>query len=175
MKLNRLFLIGALSTVFIVSACDKDDDDNNEATNEQDKTFVMQAAISNRSEIELGELAITNATNPSVKEFAQMMVTSHTTAQADLAEVTDDLDLGLADSLDAENKMLEQTLSTLTGAAFDQQYMASQVAAHQKTLANFDTEINAGMNQQVKGYATEYRPHIKMHLDSATAIYNRIK
>ena len=175
MKLNRLFLIGALSTVFIVSACDKDNDDDDETTNAQDQTFVMQAAMSNRAEVELGTLATTRAENASVKEFGQMMVTEHTTAQSELADIADDLDLGLADSLDAENKALKETLSALSGAAFDVAYMNSQVAAHEKTLANFDAEISGGSNQQVKAYASKYRPHIRMHLDSATAVNDRIK
>lgn len=175
MKLNRLFLIGALSTAVIFSACDKDDDDNNETTNAQDQTFVMQAAMSNRAEVEMGNLATTRASHPSVKAFAQMMVMEHTTAQTELADVADDVDLGLADSLDADAKSMQQMLTGLSGTAFDQAYMSGQVAAHQKTLTNFDAELSAGSNQKVKGYASKYRPHIQMHLDSATAIYNRIK
>ena len=104
-----------------------------------------------------------------------MMVMEHNKAKTDLMDIADDLDVTYKDSLDAENVAMKATLSGLSGTAFDQAYMQGQVAAHEKTLMNFDAEISGGSNSQVKGYATEYRPHIKMHLDSATAIYNRVK
>lgn len=175
MKLNRFFLVGVLSTALVFSACDKDDNDENETTNAQDQTFVMQASMSNRAEVEMGTLASTKATNPSVKAFAQMMIQEHTTAQTELQNIANDVNASFMDSLDTENKAMKQTLMGLSGMAFDQMYMSSQVAAHQKTLVNFDTEINGGSNQRVKSYATKYRPHIQMHLDSAMAINNRIK
>ncbi len=157
-----------------ISSCDKDDDDD-EMTNTQDQTFVMQAGMSNRAEIDMGTLAGTRATNASVKAFAQMMTTEHNTAQSDLKDVANSVGVAFKDSLDAENVALKQTLSGLSGMAFDRAYMQSQVTAHQKTLANFDAEISGGSSSKVKSYANEYRPHIQMHLDSATAIYNRIK
>jgi putative membrane protein len=149
MKLNRLFLIGTLGLAVSFSSCDKDDDDDDEMTNTQDQTFVMQAGMSNRAEIDMGTLASTKATNASVKNFAQMMITEHNKAQSDLQDVADDVDLPYTDSLDAENVALKQTLSGLSGVAFNRAYMQSQVAAHTKTLANFDAGLSGGSSQRV--------------------------
>ena len=86
MKLKKLFFTASFIAGFLLVACNKDDD-NDENTNTQDQTFVMQAAMSNRAEVDLGTLASTKATNSSVKAFAQMMVTEHSTAQSDLQNV----------------------------------------------------------------------------------------
>lgn len=173
MKLSRFFLAGSILTATVFSACDRNDEDEN--TNAQDQTFVMQASMSNRAEVELGTLATAKAVNPSVKAFAQMMVQEHSKAQSELASISSNVNLAFSDSLGVTMTALKQTLSAMSGAAFDKAYIASQVGAHQQTLVNFDAEINAGSNQQVKAYASKYRPHIRMHLDSALAINGRIQ
>src|SRR5215203_225189 len=175
MKLKRLFLVASLFTAVTFTACDDDDNDTEEITNTQDQTFVIQAAMSNRAEVDMGTLASTKAVNPSIKTFAQMMVTEHTQAQTDLEDVADDVNVNYGDTLSTEDKALKATLSRLSGEAFDKAYIQSQVTAHQKTLANFDAELASGSNAKVRSYATEYRPHIQMHLDSATAINTRIR
>src|SRR3712207_3766773 len=88
MKLRHLFLAGSVAATFLFAGCDKEDDDNvDNAVNAQDSTFLVQASLSNRAEIDLGALAATNATDSSVKAYAQMMVAEHTTAQAELVIV----------------------------------------------------------------------------------------
>ena len=176
MKLNRLFLIGTLGLAMGVASCDKDDDEQtSEMTNSQDQTFVMQAGMSNKAEVEMGTLATTMASDSSVKAFAQMMVTEHTTAQTELTNLADDVDITIKDSTSASNVALKDSLSGLSGTNFDQAYIQTQMTAHQQTLSVFDAEISGGGSAKVKSYASKYRPKIQVHLDSATAIYNRIK
>src|SRR5215204_1915364 len=98
MKLKRLFLVASLFTGVAFTACD-DDNDTEEITNTQDQTFVMQAAMSNRAEVDMGTLASTKAVNPSVKTLAQMMVTEHTQAQTDLEDVANDVNVNYGDTL----------------------------------------------------------------------------
>ena len=176
MKLKNAFLAGTFATALVFTACDKNDDDvnTNNDVNTQDETFIVKASQSNQSEVQLGTLAVQNATDSAVKAFAQMMVTEHTAAQADLQGIVDDVNTNivLSDSLDADQVAMKTTLQSLSGTAFDSAYIAGQVASHEKTLAAFDAELSGGQNAQVKGYANDKRPNIQAHLNMADSLQN---
>jgi putative membrane protein len=176
MKMNRLFLAGTLSAVMMLTACEKDEEAEDNV-NEQDRTFAVQASMSNRAEIELGNLALTKASNDSVKYYAQLMITEHTQAQDELKAVADDMDLNvdLEQALGAEFTAVQQALTGLDATAFDSVYMRSQVLSHQMTIANFQTEAATGGSENVKAYANKYLPHIQMHLDMANRIHTQVK
>jgi putative membrane protein len=61
-------------------------------------------------------------------------------------------------------------MSTPAGRAFDSIYIHSQVADHDMTIANFQTEQNNGSHRDVQDYANRYLPHIQMHRQSADSI-----
>ena len=171
MKLKHVLLASTFATAIFLTACDKEDDTADVTA--QDETFSVKASQSNRAEIELSTMAITKATNNGVRTFAQQMITDHTAAQADLVNTVNglDTDINLSDSLDAEQMAMRTMLQSLSGPAFDSAYIDGQVKSHTKTLGIFDTEISAGQNAQVKGYASDKRPNIAMHLEMADSLY----
>lgn len=177
MKLKNVWFAGAFAAALLLGACNKDDDkDNKEAVNAQDNTFLLQAYQSNNAEVSLGNLAQAKGTNDSVKMYARMMVTEHTTAQSDLTNVVNNVntDASFKDSLNAQQVQMRTMLSALSGRAFDSAYIASQVLGHQQTLAAFNTEISGGQSAQVKGYATKYQPAIQNHLTLANQIFAQL-
>ncbi|MFL5810805.1 MAG: DUF4142 domain-containing protein [Flavisolibacter sp.] len=173
--MKKVFLCGSLAAAMMFTACDKNNNDNNNNSNSTDQMFVTQVAIGNQAEIQAGQLAATKATNAGVKSFAQMMVSEHTQAQADLKTSATSAGFTVSDSVDAEHRALMTRLSTLSGYAFDTAYMHSQVNDHLKTLTIFQSEIYSGSNQTIRGYATQYQPHIQMHLQMADSITRRLQ
>lgn len=69
------------------------------AANNPDQRFINEAAKGNRAEIELGKIVASNAKDPSVKKFAQMMVDDHTTALNELQQVAKAKDITLPDGI----------------------------------------------------------------------------
>jgi putative membrane protein len=181
MKMKHVYLASAFAAAVFLGACTKNDDNNSNTNtstvNGQDTTFLLQASQSNNAEISLGTLALTNASSDSVRSFAQMMIQDHTAAQANLRSMVDSVrsTLNLSDSLSANQMATRDSLMSLSGAAFDSAYIASQVVSHQNTLAAFDAEIANGQNGQVKGYATRYRPAIQSHLNMADSLMMRLQ
>lgn len=55
--------------------------------NASDANFVKKASESNLAEIKLSELAMQKSSSNKVKEYAQMMIQHHTTAQTELASI----------------------------------------------------------------------------------------
>lgn len=173
--MKKVFLPVSLAVV-LLSACDKDDNDNNQTgNNSTDQMFVQMAAVSNTAEIQAGQLAVTKGNTPMVRAFGQSMVMEHGMAQNDLKTVGANIGMSVQDTVDAEHRALMTRLNSLSGMAFDTAYMNSQVKDHLKTLTLFQTEIYGGANQRVVNYANTYAPHIQMHLQRADSIAHALR
>jgi putative membrane protein len=173
-RMKHLFTVGALAAALLFSACEKDDDDDNVSA--QDRSFVRQMALSNRTEIALGSLAAAKATNDSVRMYAQMMVMEHTTADSTLGLLAGSLGISVPpDSLAAASEALRTAMMGLTGRDFDSAYIGSQIPGHQTALTIAQTETNAGTNAQLRSFAESMTPKIQQHLVLADTIANRFK
>lgn len=171
MKLTTKSFIAcaALSMSFI--ACSKDDDNGPTNTlNSADSTFIMHVALGNSAEVMAGGLAATKGEDAMIQSFGQMMVTDHTAAQADLKTVGTTVGVSVKDSVDAEHTTSLQTLNGLSGREFDSTYIVNQIADHQTTVADFQTELSSGNRSEVKDFANKYLPKIQMHLEKADSI-----
>ena len=174
MTLNKVFLAGTIAASVLFTACEKDE--NEDDINEQDRNFTVQASFSNRAEIEMGNIALQRASDASVRTYAQLMIREHTSAQNELLDIRDDLDMDvrLNDSLPASLIAMRNTMAALSGRRFDSAYMVSQVMAHQMSRLIFETETTTGSNGRVVAYANKYLPNIRMHFMMADTIAARV-
>lgn len=170
MKLKGMIWGVMIAASFAWVGCDGDDDNDNNSLSQQDRTFVEQAAMGNRAEIELGQIAATRSTTPGVQAYGQKMVNDHQPAQDELEDIADDKDVNFRDELDAQHQALRQQLMTLTGYQFDTAYINSQVRDHQKMITLFQTQNTAGQDQQLRAYSSKHLPHIQMHYEMADSI-----
>lgn len=171
MKRFLNFMTISLVAVVMVSSCkDDDNDNNNTAPNDTDRNFMTMAAYANSNEIDAAQLALTKATNDSVKVFAQMMIAEHTNAKAKLDSVANQFTYTLPTTIDSAHAAMKVQMMALSGVTFDTTYMNSQVNDHVNTISLFQTEINQGNNPSIKNYATETLPHLQMHLERAQSI-----
>lgn len=164
--MKKKFLAFASMAVVLV-ACDKDDENEVNAT---DREYVRLASISNNAEVQAGQLAAAKGNSAAVKAFGSHMVMEHGMAQTDLKSRASAAGISVADTVDAEHRMIMTYLNTLSGYSFDTAYINSQVKDHQKTIDFFQMEINNGKNQQIRSYANQYLPHIQMHFNRADSI-----
>lgn len=168
--MKNILKVGTLALSLFLVACDKEDDDTENVT-AQDQSFMTQAAISNRSEIELGNLAVSMASDSAVRQFAQTMITEHTVAQDLLEDIADNLDFGFP-NLDTAGSAMKQMLSAYSGRQFDSVYIHTQVAAHQATVSVLQTQMSNGSNQQLRTYAAGLLPTVQMHQAKADSLSN---
>lgn len=170
--MKRMLALCGLTAAILMTSCDQDDDDNNVSA--QDKSFVNELAISNRTEIIMGNLALAKATDDSIIDYAQMMVDEHTAAETELKTLAADLDIAVTtDSLDATNQAMRTMLMSLSGNSFDSAYIYGQVSGHQKTVIIVQTEIDGGTNSSLRNFATTMLPKIQTHLALADTISQR--
>jgi putative membrane protein len=142
-------------------------------TNE-DKEFVSKAGMGGLAEVQMGNLALQKASNAGVKAFAQRMVTDHSKANAELAQLASTKGLALATELGGEHKDAYDHLNSLSGADFDKAYMKHMVEDHEKDVAEFDKASTSATDADVKGWAGKTLPTLKEHLEQAKSTASKV-
>lgn len=135
-----------------------------------DKKFVMKAAQGGKMEVELGNLAMQNASSDAVKQFAQRMVNDHGKANEELASMASQKGVTLPTDVASDGKKMHDRLSKMQGAAFDKAYMQHMVKDHQKDVAEFEKQSNSGSDPDLKAWASKTLPKLREHLEQARSI-----
>jgi putative membrane protein len=137
--------------------------------------FMMRAAESGMAEVEAGKLAAAKAQNAEVKQFGQQMVADHTRANNELKALSGKKNVTLPTDLDPAHKAMAAKLNGLSGAEFDKEYMRGQVEDHERTVALFQAQADNGTDAEAKAFAAKTLPNLKMHLDMARKINDKLK
>jgi putative membrane protein len=135
-----------------------------------DNDFMKEAAIGGMSEVELGRLASTKATDPEIKKFGQMMVTDHSKAGAELKALAAKKNVQLPAELDSTHKSMLDNLKNKSGADFDKEYVSEMVDDHETDLKAFQEKARNATDPDVKAFAEKVVPVIQKHLDAIKAI-----
>jgi putative membrane protein len=144
-----------------------------DALDQEDKTFVREAASGGMAEVELSKIAQKSA-NADVKRFAERMIEDHTKANDQLTSIATGLGVDLPKTLDSEHERLRQKLQTLHGKAFDDQYMRDMVEDHNKAVKLFQQEERSGHNTELKQFAQGTLPTLEEHQKMAVELSRKL-
>jgi putative membrane protein len=139
-----------------------------------DQKFVKEAASGGMAEVQLGQLAVQKASNSQVKQFGQRMVDDHTKANSELKSVASKDSITLPAEIDAKDKATYDSLSKLSGTAFDRAYMRDMVKDHTADVNEFQKEANNGANPDLKSFAGKTLPTLQEHLRLARETNNAL-
>jgi putative membrane protein len=189
MKKILLPLLG-ISFLFAVACNDSDKtdstevaDDKNEqmadstgtAKMEDDHEFMVEAASGGLMEVQLGQLAATNASSGAVKEFGAMMVKDHGTANEELKALAAQKNITLPSTPGNDHQHHIDNLTGKKGADFDKEYMSMMVDDHQEDINKFEEASREAKDADVKAFATKTLPILKQHLEKAKTIKDGLK
>jgi putative membrane protein len=140
------------------------------AGNSPDASFYKAAAQGGLAEVDLGNLARERSTDPKVKDFAAMMVKDHSAANEKLEALASAKKVSLPSSGGAAEMATKAKLEALSGAAFDNSYIKSQLKAHSDTVALLKKEISTGQDAEAKAFAQSILPTVQSHLTAVRAL-----
>ena len=136
-----------------------------ESASPVDGQLTFKASVGNSFEIQSSRLALNSSSDPAVRSFARRMIADHVKAQQGLGRAAAVSGADAGDFLDQPHEAKLTTLSALTGADFDQAYVAQQVEAHHETLQVLDDIAAAGSDPALRSWALKTRPVVVMHLN----------
>jgi putative membrane protein len=140
----------------------------------EDTSFVRELRTNNLLEIRMGSVAARRSTNPAVKQFAQRMVTDHTTMGNEWTSLASRLGLGTTSALDVNQQQVVSQLSSVPAAQFDQQYMSDAVQMHQNVIGLLQSRGASAQNVDVRQLAAKGLPIIEQHLTMAQQVASQI-
>jgi putative membrane protein len=132
-----------------------------------DAQFAKKAAQGGMAEVKMGQLAQDKGTANSVKKFGQRMVEDHSKAGDELKQKAAKENITLPNDMNAKDKATYDSLSKLSGAAFDRAYARDMVKDHEEDIAEFNKEANGGQDAAIKDFASQKLPTLQDHLKQA--------
>jgi putative membrane protein len=133
----------------------------------QDQAFINQAWNINTTEIKLGQIAQTRATNQDVRGFAQMMITDHSKLNTELQTLAAQVSGTVPLQLEKTNQDLIDRLTKLSGSDFDKQYMGAMIDGHASAIGTFEERSKETPQTDVDKWAAKTLPSLKEHLTVA--------
>ena len=144
---------------------------------DRDEDFIKDVAQSSQVEIESSKLAMTKAMSPEVKAFAEQLVKDHEASSKELMDLVHAKnamwppdDPGLK-----AKKQKHESLQTLTGAAFDKEYLEDMISDHESSMARFGRQREYGKDAQIKAFVEKITPKLQEHLKMARDLRAKIK
>jgi putative membrane protein len=141
------------------------------ALDSKDQRYVKKAAEGGMTEVELGRLAQSKASNEEVKQFGARMEKDHGKANDELKRIAEAKGIAVAALPDrAENGRIEKLKQAAEGADFDKKYMADMVKDHEKDLKLFREAARNAKDPEIKSFFQETAQTIKEHLAMARKV-----
>jgi putative membrane protein len=140
----------------------------------QDSKLIFQMASSNIMEVRLGQMAQQKASNSSVKQFGQQMVTDHTNLENQLTGLVSKNNTNFQPSMSKENEAEVSRLEKLSGAQFDQQYMTSMIQHHQQDVSTLQSQGQSAKSGEARQMIAAALPVLQQHLSLATQVGGQV-
>jgi len=137
------------------------------------QSFVNKAAVGGMFEVQSSQLALKMSKDPDVKKFADMMITDHGKANAELEAIAKQENLKVPAKLDKKHQALLDELNK-AGANFDAPYIKAQLDGHQETVKMFEQYADKGDNKAVQSFAVKTLPTLRTHLETIQQMSNRV-
>jgi putative membrane protein len=135
--------------------------------------------MSNDVAVSYSKLAFTMSDDPEIKAFARRMLNDHGQMLVVARALVTEGEIAPSDNrlaLELRGESVEQrdSLRVLTGRAFDNAYIANEIAYHERLLTLLDEELLAhARNDQLRELIETMRPVISAHLAHAEQLQGK--
>lgn len=139
-----------------------------------DKSFMKDVYIGGHTEVMLGKLAASKASNPKVRAFGAMMASDHSKVGKELKMLADKKGVALPKPESASESDEYKKLAGLSGKEFDKQYVKMMVDDHEDDVEAFEKRAKKGGDPNLSAWAARKLPTLKHHLSLVQDLQNKI-
>ena len=132
-----------------------------------DAAFATAAADGGMLEVALGELAVKQGTNPTIRKLGAMMVKDHSKANEELKVAAAAKGIALPSALSDKCQKKLGELTGKTGPDFDKAYADFMISDHKDDIDEFKKEADKGMDTGLSAWAKGKVPILEHHLKMA--------
>jgi putative membrane protein len=132
-----------------------------------DRAWLKAITRGDLAEIATGTLATQKGTSQGVKDLGAMLVTDHSKHLELVKALAARVSFTLPTAPSPTQQWSASVLATFSGAAFDQQWISLQIAAHLENIEKTQDEVSDGCNRSVRALAKATLPTLQAHLAAA--------
>lgn len=142
-----------------------------------DASIAHIAVTANHLDVVAAEQALEQSSHDEVRAFAETMIRDHRGVIEQAAALAERLGVSPADNdtsrgLSARAEEVRDALADLSGAAFDQAYMANEVAFHETVIGAVEgTLVPNTSNAELRALLEAVVPALRAHLDHARRLH----
>src|SRR5215831_3662595 len=115
-----------------------------------DADFLREAIVGNRTEIELGRVAVKQGQSDKVRDFGQHMIDDHTRMLEETRSLARSKGMDVDDQLSFSGQNEVNRLNTMNGADFDRAYMRAMVLDHERDADAYDRVSRTAEDSSVR-------------------------
>jgi putative membrane protein len=135
-----------------------------------DADFLVNAASGGMLEVQLGQLAQTNGSDPGVKAFGARMVKDHGEGGEKLKTLAGAKHVTIPAAISNEQQKEFDDLQKKNGRDFDKAYIKLMVTDHKDDIKEFEQEGQKGVDPEIRTFANSNLAMLQMHLDAAMSL-----
>ena len=132
--------------------------------------YVATAASSDMFEIQSSEIALEKTETAAVQEFAQHMVTDHSTTTEKLMAAAEAEGIVPATEMMPRHAAMVEELEAADASGFDAMYLEMQTTAHEEAVALHTAYSESGDVEALQAVATEAVPVVTEHYEEVQAL-----
>lgn len=135
-----------------------------------EELFIDAASQNDIYELDTSRLAILQAEDPAVQEFAQSVIETSTRSTVELLPLASDLSYSPTSTASPAQSILASHLGTLTGAEFDSAYLEGQVSALEEAITLFELASDTLSDEALGAYLDENLAALQEQLSAAQSL-----
>jgi putative membrane protein len=171
-------ILTILVLLFGVLACGPSDRDSvkdahqkniNSSIDEDVSEFLTEAADARMMNIEQGKLASTHSSNPSVRQYGELMVRDQTRMLKELRVLAASKNIALPIDLSPGKANGLEDLKEKSGEEFDEKFLDMMRIDHKRDADEFE-DATEFRDPDIKQYAQTYLPLVQSHLEKIKQI-----
>jgi putative membrane protein len=172
--MNRNLIIAAgVATALALNGAAFAQGNQSKQVDSASKKFLTGAIQGDLAEVDVGKLAQEKGTDPSVKEFGQMLVKDHGAHKEKAEQLAKQLGVDPPTGPSMAQKATYLKLKVLSGATFDRSFASSMVKDHQADIKEYQKQ--SGKNNETGAFAKETLPTLQEHLKKAQEVAQKVK
>jgi putative membrane protein len=184
--IKHLFMAAVAAFLFACNNSNTTTEDNNKNAekmndakfnndSQKDAQFVTDVQDINLKEMNLGQLAASNASMAETKDLGKMMETSHKKAYDELASLAAKKSITIPSAMSESAKKDYDNLSKKTGLDFDKDYCDMMVDGHKDAIDKFEKASKDVSDPDLQAWASNMLPALRTHLEHSMKCQDMVK
>ena len=141
---------------------------------EESSAFLVEAANSNMTELQLAEQAQKKTQSQKIKSFSSMLLHDHSVLNDQMKSLAAQLKVILPDTIGHDEQKQLAALVQKKGSAFDKNFMEDVIKNHEEAIRLYEKALLNTKDPDVNSFADKTLMTLHMHLDSAKSIRSAI-